>query len=307
MASKPIGMNRRALLAGIGAAALVPSGMRAARSQTFSTGNAELTVISDGAFSMPLGLMFPDAPQDALRAILLENGLPTDAIRPDCNVTMARLGDRLVVFDVGAGPNFLPGTGRLLEALGETGIDPDEVTDVVITHAHPDHLWGLTDDFDELVFANAAYHIGKEEWEFWSSPDTIHKIGEDRQTFVVGAQNRFAAIEGKVAFVKAGDEVLPGVEAVATPGHTPGHLSFMFHGAEPVLIVGDAISHAVVSFAHPAWPSASDQAPEQGAATRLSLLDRLAHDRARIIGFHFPQPGAGHVERRGDAYVYVPA
>lgn len=301
-----IALGRRTVLKALAGAALVPILIRRASAQTLSTGTAELTVVSDGGMTLPLNMVFPDAPQDELRAILEANGLPTDAIQPDCNATLARIGDRLAIFDVGAGSNFMSSTGKLLEGLAAAGIDPADVTDVVLTHAHPDHLWGLTDEFDELVFANASYHIGQEEWDFWSSPDTMAKIGEDRQTFVVGAQNRFAMLDGKVRFLKGGAEVMPGVEAVATPGHTPGHLSFLIHGSEPVLVAGDAISNAVVSFAHPAWPTASDHDPQQGAATRLSLLDRLAAEKVRLIGFHFPHPGAGAVERRDGAYFYVP-
>lgn len=302
-------LSRRTFLAGtavvLGGAAFAP--VRTARAQTLSTGSAELTVVSDGMMTLPLNFTFPDAPQDELVRLLEEAGQPTDAMRPDCNVTLVRSGDRLAIFDVGAGPNFMSSTGKLMESLEAAGVEPGEVTDVVITHAHPDHLWGLTDDFDELVFADANYHIGRTEWDFWSSPDAMSQMPEDRQTFVVGARNRFAALDGRVNFIKGGDEVLPGIEAVDTPGHTPGHLSFMVHGAEPVLIVGDAISNATVSFARPGWPTASDQDPQQGAGTRLALLDRLATDKARAIGFHFPHPGAGMVERRGNGFVYVPA
>ena len=280
---------------------------RRAFAQTLSTGSAELTVVSDGTLMLPMGFVFPEAPQEELTRLLTEAELPTDALRPDCNVTLVRTGDRLAIFDVGAGANFMPTAGKLADSLSAAGIDPVDVTDVVITHAHPDHLWGLTDDFDELVFPDAAYYIGQVEWDFWSSPDAISNVPADRQTFVVGAQNRFAALEDRVNFVNGGDEVLPGIEAVATPGHTPGHLSFMVHGAEPVMIIGDAISNAVLSFARPAWPTASDQDQQKGVETRLALLDRLASDRARAIGFHFPHPGAGYVDKMDGAFVYVPA
>lgn len=304
-------LNRRRFIAGsgvaLGSAWLMSLGTRAAWSQALTTGNAEVTVISDGALSLPLGFVFPDAPQDELRQLLADNGLPTDAFRPDCNVTVVRTGDRVVIFDVGAGPNFMPTAGKLSESLAAAAIDPAEVTDVVISHAHPDHIWGLTDDFDELVFANADYHIGQAEWDFWSSPDALSKVPEDRQSFVVGAQKRFASLDGRVRFLNNGDEVVTGIETVSTSGHTPGHLSFMVHGAEPILIVADAIPNAVVSFARPDWPTASDQDVDEGAKTRLALLDRLATDRARAIGYHFPYPGAGFVERRNSAFAFVPA
>ena len=305
------GLDRRRFLAATGSTAVMAlagglGGTRAARAQTLSTGAAEITVVSDGHLVLPMGFAYPEVPPEDLATLLADNAMQADALLPDCNVTLARIGDRLVIFDVGAGANFMPTAGKLADGLAAAGIDPADVTDVVFTHAHPDHLWGLTDDFDELVFANAQYRIGRAEWDFWSAPDALSKVPADRQTFVIGARNRFAAIEDRVIFIDDGQEVLPGIEAVATPGHTPGHLSFMIQGAEPILIVGDAISSAVISFARPDWPSGSDQDAALGARTRLALLDRLAGDRARAIGFHFPHPGAGHVERKDGGYRYVP-
>lgn len=309
-APKSMALKRRNVLVGLAATALsaglLPGVVGRARAQTIATGSADITVVSDGSLTLPLGFVFPDVPQEELQKLLVDNGMATDALRPDCNVTLVKTGGRLAIFDAGSGPNFMPTAGKLAESLAAAGIDPSEVTDVVITHAHPDHIWGLTDDFDELVFANAQHHIGQAEWDFWSADDAISQVPEDRQTFVVGAQNRFAAMGDNVRFLKDGDEVLPGIEVVATPGHTPGHLSFMVDGAEPVLIIGDAITNSVLSFVHPDWPTANDQDADQGIKTRLALLDRLAADKVRAIGFHFPHPGAGVVEKRDGAYRYLP-
>jgi glyoxylase-like metal-dependent hydrolase (beta-lactamase superfamily II) len=230
--------------------------------------------------------------------------MPADGYTPDCNVTFLRTGDRLAVFDVGAGANFLPTTGELLMNLEEAGIDPAEVTDVVFTHAHPDHLWGLIDDFDELAFPNAAYAISQTEWDFWRAGDTLARMPEERKSFAVGAQSRLARIEDQVSLFKPGAEVLPGVEAVDTAGHTPGHVCFMVHGRDPVLIVGDALTNPI-SFARPDIHSGSDQDPELAAAARAKLLDRLVGDRAQLIGFHLAHPGIGAVERKDGGYRFV--
>ncbi|MEM5491858.1 MBL fold metallo-hydrolase [Hoeflea sp. AS16] len=300
-------LTRRTLMqTGVAAAAtaLLPVGLRPANA--FAIGDAVLTSISDGNLVLPLSFSYPDAPQDELLALLQANGLPTDTLMPDCNVPILKSGDRLIMFDVGSGSNFMPSAGRLLDNMAEAGFDPADVTDVVFTHGHPDHLWGLIDDFDEIVYPNASFHMGRTEWEFWRDPGTIDTMPEERKTFAVGAQNRLSYLEDMINLFEPGAEVLPGVEAVDTSGHTPGHMSFMLHGGtDPMLVAGDAISHFAVSFAHPSWPSGSDQDPEMGIATRVKLLDRLATDKASLAAYHLPKPGEGRVERDGMAYRFV--
>jgi len=303
----PLDLTRRTLMQGSAAAAataLLPVGLRPA--QALQIGEAVLTTVSDGNLVLPLSFSYPNAPQDELIALLGANGQPTDSLMPDCNVPILKTGDRLIMFDVGSGANFMPTAGRLIENMEEAGFDPADVTDVVFTHGHPDHLWGLIDDFDEIVFPNASFHMGRTEWEFWRDPGTVDAMPEERKTFAVGAQNRLSYLEDMITLFEPGAEVLPGVEAVDTAGHTPGHMSYMLHGgAEPVLIAGDAILHFAVSFEHPNWPSGSDQDPEMGIATRKALLDRLTSDKAKLTAYHLPEPGEGRVEREGTAYRFV--
>lgn len=292
----------------VGAAAFGISSHSAQATGKLAVGDGELVVVSDGSMTLPVSFSFPNVPKTEIADLLAEAGMPQDAITNDCNVTFLRRGDRLVAFDVGAGSNFLPTTGKLLDNLLDAGIDPADVTDVIFTHAHPDHLWGLTDDFDELVFPNASYQIGQGEWDFWTSANAIDAMPEDRKTFAIGAQNRLSMIEERISFFVAGAEVLPGVEAVDTGGHTPGHASFIVHGnGDPVLIAGDAVTNVVISLQRPDWPAASDQDPERGVRTRLALLDRLATDKGRVIGFHFPHPATGTIERIGSGYRLVTA
>ncbi|MEC9342535.1 MAG: MBL fold metallo-hydrolase [Pseudomonadota bacterium] len=305
MITKPLSRRRALSLAGgLALSAALPLPARALGEVVL--GDKSLAIVSDGNLVLPLDFAFPEPPRDELTGLLAAHGLPTDALYPDCNVTILRDAGRVVVFDVGAGPNFMPTAGRLGDSLAEAGVDPSEVTDVVFTHAHPDHLWGLIDDFDELVFPEASYHMGAAEWDFWRDENTLTRVPEARRTFVVGAQNRLSYLEERISLFAGGDEILPGVEALDTSGHTPGHMSFAVHGdGESLVIIGDALTNVAISFERPDWPSGSDHDAEKGASTRAVLLDRLVADKAAIIGFHLPHPGEGRVERSGSAYRFV--
>jgi len=251
----------------------------------------------------PASGMAPEADPAEIARLLTEDGFDPALVAPPLNVTLFEAGDRVILFDAGSGPGFQPTAGRLLAALDAAGIAPDAVTDILFTHGHPDHLWGVLDDFDELAFPEAAYHVPRPEWEFWRDDRALSAVGEARQFFVPGARNRFAAIEDRVTLIDWGAEVLPGIEAVATPGHTPGHTAYAIHGGgEGVMVVGDAIGHPVLSLRRPHWHVEMDQDGALGAQTRLALLDRLAAERMPIIAYHLPAPGAAVIERSGDAY-----
>lgn len=302
-------LSRRGFLAGAAAfTASSVAGLKPTRAAIgpIRLGEVEVQVISDGNMVLPMNFILPEQTPEEIAALLRPHGLATDSLTPDCNVTLYRSGDRLCLFDVGAGSNFQPSTGALLSNLENAGIDPTDVTDVIFTHAHPDHLWGVLDDFDDPLFSEAQYWMPQTEWDYWLADDTLAKTPEARKSFVVGAQSRFAAIEDQVNMIKPGVEVLPGVETIDTSGHTPGHMSFVIHGGgESLLVVGDAITNAVISFEKPEWRSGSDQDRDKGVKTRKMLLDRIAADRTRIIGYHLPYPGHGIAEKNGTAYRFV--
>lgn len=301
-------VSRRGFLAGsagLGAATVLGVAPRPAHASV-SLGDIELTVVSDGSLTLPGGFIFDPMPKDELAPILEKYDLSADVLTPPCNVTLMRSGDRTVLFDVGSGPDFAPNSGALLSSLDALGVAPEEVTDVVFTHAHPDHLWGLLDDFDDPLFSEATYMIGKDEWDYWMDPNTVDTIGEARASFAVGAKRRLEMIEDTMSFFKDGDEIFPGVAARATYGHTPGHMALEVRGgSDSVMILGDCIGNHHVAFEKPDWPSGSDQDRDMAAKTRVGLLDQLASEKTRVIGFHLPGNGLGYVETSATGYVFV--
>ena len=193
------------------------------------------------------------------------------------------------------------------DALAAAGIDPGDVTHVVFTHAHPDHLWGLLDDFDEPFFFNARHMIGAAEFDFWTDPATLDAMPEDRKTFVVGAERRLSMVADTIERFADGDEILPGIQAVATPGHTPGHMSFELRdGGAGAMVLGDAVVNAHIAMAMPGVELGNDQEPGVAAATRLRLLDRITADDLHVMGFHLPDGGWGRVTREGEAFRLLP-
>ncbi len=303
-------LSRRSFIAGtagLGATSVLGLSPRHAHAQ-IDLGDIRLDVVSDGSLTLPGSFIFGPMPKKALAPILKQYNVSADTLEPPCNVTLLRQGDRTVLFDVGSGPDFAPNTGILLASLDALGVVPDDVTDIVFTHAHPDHLWGVLDDFDDPLFANARYMMGRTEWEYWMDPDTVDTIDASRTTFAVGARRRLTMIEDTMEFFNDGDEIMPGVAARATIGHTPGHMSMEVRGgSDSVMILGDCIGNHHVAFARPGWNSGSDQDQALAAKTRVALMDQLAHDKTRIIGFHLPGDGTGHVEKSGDAYAFVAA
>ena len=201
--------------------------------------------------------------------------------------------------------NVKLGEGALIDGLDALGLAPEDITDVIFTHGHPDHLWGLLDDFDDPIFTEAAFHMGQVEWDYWTDPNTIDTIGETRQSFAVGAARRLEMIAEQMTLFGDGDEVLPGIGARAAFGHTPGHMVLEVGAETPVLVVGDAIGNAHISMANPAWELGSDQDSATAARARADLVEHLATTGHRFVGFHFPGSGFGRIERAGTGYIFI--
>jgi len=190
--------DRREFLRTTGCLAAVASGLAASananenKRPVLTLGENKITILSDGVMHLPVPMILPDNLINPTERddYLQSKQLSAKQLSQDCNITLVKQQDKTIIFDVGAGPNFMPDTGKLFEELEAKGIDSQEVTDVVFTHAHPDHLWGLLDDFDEPLFPNAQYHMHKNEWEYWLNDNTLSNTPDNRKAFVVGTTTR---------------------------------------------------------------------------------------------------------------------
>jgi glyoxylase-like metal-dependent hydrolase (beta-lactamase superfamily II) len=285
-----------------------PTGRAAAAPEVpLRIGEAIVETASDGALSSSLAFMLPDAPRAEVEAVFRAEGQPAEASPIPTNVSLVRVGREVILIDAGSGSSFQPTAGRLTEALEAAGLMREAVTQVVFTHAHPDHLWGAVDDFDDSErFPNARYVVPAAEWDFWTRDDVETLVPDWLKGFAVGSRRILKRLDAKLERHKPGEAIAPGLTYVTTPGHTPGHASVLVEaGREQILIGGDALSHSVISFRRPAWAFGSDLDRDLAIRTRLALLDRLASERITLVGFHLPGSGIGRVERFRDAYRFV--
>ena len=270
-----------------------------------SHGDCEVLVLSDGYFFLPSEVVLPDARPMQRKDIEERLGATGGCFATSVNVPVLIRGDEVIVFDVGGGGRFRPTEGRLFANVLAAGLDPLAITRVVLTHAHPDHIWGITHDDGGLRFPNATYYIAPAEWDFWTNPDFSSANPAALLPFAEGARRSFDAIRDQVVMLRPGSEVVTGLHAMQTPGHTPGHLSFVLDGREPLIITGDALTNELVSVEHPAWRFGNDTDADLAVRTRLRLLDYLASSRSKLLAAHFTYPGTGTVHRKGDGYRFT--
>ncbi len=223
--------------------------------------------------------------------VLKAAGQPTDHITLSIDALLIKAGDRLVLIDTGMGPKA---NGVLIASLAKAGVTPDQITDVLITHSHPDHIGGLLTAEGKPAFSKAVVRMTDAEWaSLQANPqqaDFVTAITPQIQTFAGGA------------------EVLPGIASVVLKGHTPGHTGYeIVSGTSKLLDIGDMAHSVVVSLAKPEWAMGYDSDKPTGEATRREELTALAKSGETIFAPHFPFPGTGTIKVKGDGFALVPA
>jgi glyoxylase-like metal-dependent hydrolase (beta-lactamase superfamily II) len=275
----------------------------------FHIGEIQCVAISDGTFSYPTGWFFSNVSQEQLEGSLRDHDLPLNQVVSPYTCLLVNAGKERILIDTGA-DGLAPTTGDLLKNLKAEGITPEEITTVVLTHAHPDHIGGVLDAGGKPAFPNARYVMSRTEWDFWTARPNLYGTGMDdhvKELLVNCALKNLPPLKPQMELIEAEKEIAPGIHAIPAPGHTPGHIALVISSAkEQLLHIADAVLHPM-HLEHPAWRNVFDLSEDEAAMTRQRLLDRAAADNVNVLAYHFPFPGLGRVTTSGNAWRWKPA
>jgi glyoxylase-like metal-dependent hydrolase (beta-lactamase superfamily II) len=321
-------ISRRDALIGAGAVAAAPllastdikaaapvADKQAPSFYRYRVGDILVTVVADGVNTFPLGDSFVlNAKKDEVNTALEKAYMPKDKVSIYFAPLVINTGGKVVVIDTGNGAvakeKSKGAVGLFADHLVAAGFDPMAVDMVVISHFHGDHVNGLLTADGQPAFPNAEILVPTTEWKFWMDDGEMSRASGERMVGLFkNNRNIFeAGLKKKVTPYEWNKELAPGLLAVDTVGHTPGHTSYVLSsGSSKVFIQSDVTNNPMLFASNPHWHAFFDQDGEQAEKTRRKVYDMLVADKMLVQGFHYPFPGLAHVEKDGSGYRCVPA
>ena len=272
---------------------------------TYKVGSAEITAMYDGIWEKAHDPAFiANASVDDVKAAMVKAGLPADFVSIPVTVVVVKNGGKTILCDSGTGGQVPVYTaGKLMTNMKAAGIDPAKIDAILVSHFHPDHIFGLMEkDTNKPVYANTEIIVSDVEYKFWTDPAVIDRLPEARKGLARRIQAVFPTWKN-IRQVEGEPEVAPGIRFISAPGHTPGHRAFhLSSGSSQLMISNDTAYTPALVMAHPEWHGQYDQDANLAEASRRKLLDRVIADKMMICGYHFPFPGAGTVQKDGAGY-----
>jgi len=277
-------------------------------------GDIEVTVVTDGANRLPVTDAFVvNVKKEEVNAALVAAFMEPGVFVGPYNPIVINTGGKLALVDTGTSEaayvSSKGATGQLMTNLAAAGIDAGAIDTVIISHYHGDHINGLLKADKSLAFPNAEILVPANEHQFYMDDGNMSRATKGRVEDVF--KNVRRVISGEVlkrlrtyAWNK---DVIPGVLAVGTPGHTPGHTSHVVSSGSSKVYVQADVTHAPFLFArNPGWHAYYDQDPAIAEATRRKVYDMLSAEKMLVQGFHYPFPSVAHVEKTATGYREIP-
>jgi glyoxylase-like metal-dependent hydrolase (beta-lactamase superfamily II) len=275
----------------------------------YKVGEIEVTAVYDGIWRKPHDPAFiKGVSVEETKAALAKAGLTTDFMPIPLTVVVLKIGDKHIMVDAGSGVGQWQANATHLPAnMKAAGIDRSQIETILISHFHPDHVWGLMEKGTNAgVFPEAELVVNSTEYKFWTEPGRVEKLPEGRRAAGKRIADVFPTWKNW-RLVESGAEVAPGVEIIEAYGHTPGHSVFLVSsGNDQLMVSNDTMYVPALLAPHPDWQGAYDQDGPMAVTTRRRIIDRVIADKTMICGAHFPFPGAGAFVKDGDAYAFTP-
>lgn len=275
----------------------------------YKVGDIEVTAVYDGIWRKPHDPTFiKNATVDETKAALAKAGLTTEFMPIPLTVIVLKIGGKYIMVDAGSGVGQWQANATHLPAnMRAAGIDRDQINTILVSHFHPDHVWGLMEKgTNAAVFPNAELVVNATEYNWWTDPGRVEKLPEGRRA----AGKRIAEVFPtwkNWKLVGKDAEVAPGVRIVEAFGHTPGHSAFLVtSGKDQLMVSNDTMYVPALLAPHPEWQGTYDQDGPTAITARRALVDRVIADKMAICGAHFPFPGAGTFVKDGNAYAFTP-
>ncbi len=271
----------------------------------------DIFILSDGYFGVGYHqpILAPGIPQDTVKSELRNLYLPDSYYEAPINVMVIKKADRIILIDTGEGFYDEENAGQLLHSLNAAGFTPESVTDILLTHAHRDHIGGILSKNEEIVFPNAHYYISRQEFEFWMTgePDfQKSKNPEGGKPGIPIVRKILSAVNSRLTTFEMGDVLFSCIQTQAAPGHTPGHIIYTVNDGDLSITNIVDVLHSPLLIAKPDWGTQWDIDFETGVKTRKRVLENCYQNRTLICSAHLPWPGIGYIGKVNDEFHWIP-